>query len=276
MSLQMHYMVKNTTYVFTTLVGTGIHTGTPSHLSDVAVWDNAAGIADQCLAKADPTMAKYFTDSSGMKQPSLLFTAADGEFQRFFLQDGTTPGNTPSLHVTDIFTLIIALAPTTISTTHATATMNHCVVGQTGLNWGLFLKNDAGTTKALGFSGGVSILHPITNAATSIVVLRGESSNLKLTVINAAGTESSATDVGGVPNLASGGFFEIGFNGSGAGTFYDGYIGEYKLWNTGNADGDLTNQIQYFKDEWLVTGQPFVRRFGGVPHAAGRISSRSW
>jgi hypothetical protein len=44
-------------------------------------------------------------------------------------------------------------------------------------------------------------------------------------------------------------------------------------WTIGASVSYAANCVVYKAE---IVGQPFVRRFGGVPHAAGRISSRSW
>lgn len=255
--LTAHYRADVTTNLFKTFVNTGVHTGNPPADGDqVEVWDNTAGVSDQMFSwTGTASQSPFFRTTTPLMRHSCL----DFNGARFIKSYTQTAGAAKALSnyaANNAFTLIVAFYPQTISTTNATIYLNDPVLADFGQFWGLFLKDNSGTKQVIGYNwDGTADTIAATIAANRswVVVFQHVSGNLKLTIINDLGVETSSTDVasGNTTNLTNG--ISLASTGGVVANFR---IGEFAMWNTGLTGGtDLADAKAYFKNSWVPSNR---------------------
>lgn len=258
--LTLHCDAKDTDKLFTTYVATGTHVGTPVDGSNVEVWDDEVdGISDVCLvyASAQPV---YKSTTPLMKNPCLDFATGTGNQYKAFNQTGLTNRPLSDFIVNNAFTIIVAFYATAITNTSANAYENHGIIADFGQFSGLFLRDVSGVKKLRGYNwdgAATSLEVTVELNRTYIGVLKHESGNLKLAVIDDAGSETSASDVASGNTTTLTGQLIVGDGGGGAGgTPYKGLIGEFAIWNVALTGQNLIDAKDYFKAAWLTLAPP--------------------
>jgi len=253
MALTWHSDASDTDKLFTTWVSGGPNTGTPSDGSAVQVWEQETD------STTDTTREFTFTTSgrepayrSGtplMLLPCLDFDGTDDSMDA----ENFTGGDTSvSEYVgASAKTVIISFYGESITAADAASYQNHSLWcdGPSGF-LGIFLKNESGQRKAIAYNwdgneDAVSV--NINEGQSHVVMYRHDGTNLFISIDG--GSESSVAS-GATSDLS--GTMRLG-KGISASVNYNGRIGEIKIWNTSDADGNLAAEISAFTSKWLVT-----------------------
>ena len=260
MSLQAHYDASDTDEVFTTYQGSGVHTGTPADGDPVQVWDEEAGHSDQCFTfPVTSAQAPNFRSGGSALMVSGLseldFDGAVDKLQLFDQTGGSAYGANTFMGTN--WAWIFSLYPEVISATSANPFENHCLVGAANQNWGIFFRNDGGVRKVqhYAFDGANKVAElAISLSSSGIVGARYTSGgDLIVHVSDSAGSETTNTvNSVGLANIIATGLFL----GQLSDAFYNGRIGEFKQWDTGDADGTYTTEFAAFKTKWLSGAAP--------------------
>ncbi len=251
--LTAHYRADVTAgNLFKTFVGTGVHTGTPVDGDPVEVWDNAAGVSDQCLTfSANPA-----TTSPVLKStiPLMAHQCLDFDGTNRIHAYTQTAGAQKALSnyiANNLFTVIAAVYPQAIVTTNANVYNTEPLIADFGQFWGLFFRLVSGVPKIAGYNwdGSEDVISlTITTGVTWIIEYQHTGGNLKLAIIDEAGSKTQATNVpsGNTTNLTN--QLSLGQIG---GTFANFRIGEFAIWNTDLSTGtELADAEAYFQAAW--------------------------
>jgi hypothetical protein len=264
--LKLHCRADRTNQLFKTYSGTGTHTGTPVDGDAVEVWDDEGdGVTDVCLLwNTSATEAPNYRSSSPLMKNSCLDFDGSNDVLSSVTQTGGAVKAISTLIANNAFTMMAAFWPEAIASTASNVYDRECLMGDNGQFVGLFLGDAAGTKTLYGynFDGSVDSLSlPIATGRTWIVVFRHSGGNLKLSVIDDAGTETSASDVasGNTSDITN----RLAVGRAALSARYNGRIGEFAIWNTDLSTGsDLTDAKDYFKTQWLTLagggGKPWL------------------
>jgi hypothetical protein len=190
--------------------------------------------------------------------PLMLHNCLDfngGRFLKWYTQTAGAAKALSSAITNSAFTVIAAIYPQSIPTSAANVYDTDPILADYGHFWGLFLRDLSGVKQVAGYNwdGTADVIAmTITTGATWIVVFQHDGGNLKLSLIDASGTETSASNVasGNTTNLTN----NLGLASTG-GPSANFRIGEFAIWNTALTGGtDLADAKQYFKDSWTTAG----------------------
>jgi len=252
--LTAHYRAQVTTELFKTFDSSGIHTGTPVDGDAVQVWDNFAGtgsLTQMLRYHSSTTTSPLFRSTT----PLMLHSCLDFNGSRRQSTFNQTAGATRVLSSyinNNAFTLIVAVYPQGITTTNANVYNTEPVIADVGQFWGLFFRLVSGVPKVAGYNWDGTedvITMTITTGHTWIVVFQHTGGNLKLSLIDENGVETSATNVASGNTTTLTNQISLGQILTAFGNFR---IGEFAIWNTDLSGGsDLANAKAWFKDNWL-------------------------
>lgn len=258
MALTAHYDASDTGNLFTTFDSGGSHSGTPSDGNEVQAWDNEAGISDQVMTFHDAASesATFRSGGSALMKAGLteLQIEADEDYYTFWNQTGSSEKLATAYLGTTSWTLLAAIYPTNISATDPQPYENHALWAVSpGGNWGCFLRDNSGPKiLTYGFDSADRVAElSIAINEVSIVAARYTGSQVAITVVDSAGNRTDAATNCTTPDLSTG----TQRLHMGASVFpfpnYHGRIGEFKIWDSGDADGTLDDEIESFKTKWL-------------------------
>lgn len=245
--------------LYTTYVGSGVHTGTPSDGNAIQVWeDEGDGIADVCLTyagKAAGAAPAWRSTTPLMKLPCLDFDGGS-DWLEATTQTGTEYDASAFLSTT-AKTILVAFRVDAIATDSANSWQNPPLVCDIDGYMGLHFRSTAGQPRVLAYNYSTAdnnVSLDISLATSYVVTLRHASSVLYISLNG--GSESSIAS-GATGNL----FGTLVLGKSFTANFYDGRIGEVAVYNTGLTGTALSDANAYFVQKWITGPASFpVRR----------------
>jgi hypothetical protein len=243
-NLTLHLDASNTDDLFTTYVGTGVHTGTPADGNEVDVWDDEGdGIAD-VIGRAQTAGPEFRSSTPLMLLSNLDFDGTADSFAGMN-QVGDTARNSTDFITTTAFIVATAIYPESITLTSGTAYSNHGVFTDGGGQWfGLYLKETTGQDQACIYNWDGSqdqICVDVTAGETSVIIARHDSGTIYIS--KNCGAESSTAS-----GTTSGtGTTRIGLGDT---AFYNGRIGELAVYNVGTG-ATAASACSYLATKWL-------------------------
>ena len=283
MALTAHYDASDTGQLFTTFVSSGVHTGTPSNGGTVEVWDDEAADDQAFMFEGAGQAPTYRSPASALMRPGLLSELDfNGTSHRLVLYDqvGASAHLASSMLTTSGHVVMVALYPEAITSTATNPWDREAVIATVNDNWGIYLWNDGGTRRvSFYFTDGADHLVTATIVLNvpSLIVAMHTGIYLQITVTTPSTYVESPTETCGTNS----GLATALCLGQSTHEYFNGRIGELKIWNTGDADGDITGEYTTLLNKWITAeaagGFPIHRWFGGVPHLGqGRNFGRSW
>jgi hypothetical protein len=255
MALSLHLDASTTTNLFTNYNG-GSPTGAPNDGDEVQVWQdfgdsinttfaaefNLTTSASPNFRSNTPLMAHSCLDYDGSADATTVW-------QNLL---GTVPCNLSNVGTATDITIIAAIYPEAITSAQSNPYDNHTIVGDVGQFMGLHLKTESGTSFALAYNydGNVDVASTQIASSQSWVLAMTHSSNV-LAISKNGGTfvTTASGNTAALNNQMA-----VGFNVMANPTsLYNGRIGELKIWNTGNADGNLNTEISSMVSKWINT-----------------------
>lgn len=260
-NLTLHLDAKDVDTVFTTANGggSGVHTGVPSDGATFQVWDDEGdGVSNVAFfgnaAFAGGNDPKIRIASPLMLHPCVDFATADGDNLVSQIQAGNGGKALSNFISGSAWSVVIAIYPETIATTGGLTVSNDAIFGANGF-FAMLVRDASGTKKVFvrsndGLGNNVDIEGTIGTGDTWIVVARRDATHLKLTIIDSAGNEVSASNVAAAATSGLGNNLVIGRNTSSS--TFDGRIGELAIYNAELTGTDLNDAKDYFKANWLA------------------------
>ena len=260
-----------------------MHTGTPADGGRVEVWDDETGITNQAFMSDTNAQRPHFrSGASALMKAGLTELDFDGLQHRlgWYNQTGSALRNAVDVLSLSGHVVMVVVYPEAITSVSTTPWLREAVIAAENDNWGIYLWNDAGARRCTFYcSDGTDHVASLQILLTvpAVIVARHTGTTIILGVVTSTSSlESAPVTCGPCAGLSTALWL-----GRTTHEYFNGRVGELKIWDSPDADGNLTAEVSALAAKWLTvvsTGQPLRRRLGGVPHQRiGRpLGGRSW
>lgn len=283
MALTLHVDASDTDTVFTTYDAGGAHSGVPFDGNAVQVWDDEGdGIADVALIYTSfggSTEPDFRSGGSALMADSCIDFNGSSDVLLTYDQDGGALLAASNFLAVNAKTVIIAFYAEAITTTGTAAYQNHCLVGDAGGNWGIFLKNNGGTLQLIhyNFDSGEDVVPvTVTTGASHVLQARHDGTSIYISLDGAAEQSqpsgntadlSTALRFGASPGPAF-------TNASTPVAWYNGRIGEAHLFDSNEGFPNATYTAAQAK--WLPSAAVPPKKNIVRSRAAYRAAHYKW
>lgn len=262
-NLTVHWDASAGNGIYKTFVGgSPPGSGAPADGDNVEVIDDRAdgSLTDFCftfssLGAEGPT---YKSGASALMKSGLAELQWNGssEYLTAFNNAGTVQTAASAVISSTAWTIAGVCMPATISDTQTDPWQNHALLSMGGGNVGISFKDVSGTPtlRAWCFDGATKEINATVGTNRNwIYVYRYDGSNLKLTVINDAGTENNPSNVASGNPTALTGLVRMGvYLTTGGAAYFAGRDPERAFYNAELTGSNLTDLKSYFVDKWLT------------------------
>lgn len=247
MSLMLHVDASDIDNIWTTFQSSGVHTGVPSDGSAIEIWDDEGdGVTNVVLRGSGAAAPSWRSTTPLLLLPCIDFDGTNSQYTAN-VQNGSSSRPLSTFITAAACTVIISFYAESITNTNVSYAA-HALIADGGGYWGIFLKNVSGQRKAVfyNYDGSEDIVEAnISENTRHVVMARHDAGNLYISMNGAA--EIGPVASGNTTVLTNNMYLAFG----GLGVRYNGRMGEVKIWNTGNADGNLATEIASFMSKWV-------------------------
>lgn len=238
----------------------------PANGEGVVAWDDEGDAADNAFFNTGSPPIYVVPAMNGLGSLDFSDTPMNAYNDAFVTQRAASTFLSVSA-----FTVIVAFQMEADATNDATIYSNTGLLADNAAFWGVHIKTVAGVHTAYIYnwdgaakSVGQAFLRDVPN----IFMGRFDGTTLYVSINGAA---ESTVGSGNNSDLTAQLFLGIG-----GGVRFYGKVGEFKFWNTGNADGNLATEIAAFIAKWIGAAGAGVRSSAFVGAFAGGFGSRGF